>query len=187
MRRFLHHLVTVALVVTATMCVATSSAFAAGDTTTPPPDAATTAIGLAAVTAFVFALLGFLKSLRNREWNAVLTTLCWWAAGIVGLIVFAQTQWAAGVQLAGHSLTGLSIIDLIVIGIAPGSFGITLNQGYKAFDNTQTAAQPPLAPGKVSPGQGDDHLPAVATGPFTGETIPADVAEAAGSFTTPEG
>lgn len=111
---------------------------------TPTPDQAASAIALAGLTAFVFAVVGFTKALRNREWNAVATTGAWWVGGIAAVLIFKQSAWAASVTLANHNLAGASFWDAIVIGIVPGSFGIVLNEGKKAIDNTQTTLQSPL-------------------------------------------
>lgn len=144
-------------------------------------DAIQGGVALVAFAAAAKGVLGFLKSLRAREWNAVYTTLVWWGAGIALVYLFTATRWADGLEIFGLKLSQANTGELCVLGsFGVGTLGIAWQQNEKAKDASQSAAQPPLfsaSPGQGSPGE----LPTLPG--LTGETIDPEVAEAAGSFT----
>lgn len=146
-------------------------------------DAIQAGIGLVVFAAAAKGVLGFLKSLRAREWNAVLTTVTWWGAGIALVFMFSLTRWD-DIEIFGLMLGDANAGELVLLGaFGIGNLGVAWNQNEKAKDASQTAIQPALfgpGAGQGAPGE----IPPLAG--FTGETIDPEVAEAAGSFTAPD-
>ncbi len=104
-------------------------------------------IPIVVLLATVKKLVDFVKYARNWNTdgkNGVLTQLVAWAAGFALVALTAQTPWAAALMFGGFALAKLNIFAQILVGIAVGS---TVSGGVdvlKTFDNTQSAAVPPL-------------------------------------------
>lgn len=98
----------------------------------------------AAFVAFVYALINTLKYLSAKDWTSARTQLIVWAAGVGGAFVFAQTAWAAGVEVGGVSIAAMSSWDLAFFGLTFVSGASVLKDYLKARDNTQSAATPSL-------------------------------------------
>jgi hypothetical protein len=103
-------------------------------------------VPLVALSAFILQVTNFAKELRNwsSQKNAVVTQAVAWLAGVVCVLVFAQTQFAVGVSVAGIALVKLNFWSQVFIGLAVGSSGSTIFDGIKAVDNTQSTVTPTL-------------------------------------------
>jgi len=109
---------------------------------------------LVAMGALVFTIINFLKNLTNRQWSAVLTQLAAWAAGVVVVMLFAQTDWADTITFGGVALSSLNGASQFVIGLMAASIFGVVREVVKAIDSTDSAAKPPLIPppnGRGSP------------------------------------
>lgn len=99
---------------------------------------------LVQMAVLVFALINFLKAVRQKDTNTVLTQLIVWVAGVLVTFLVAQTDFASGINVGDQSLTELNCWSLLFVGLtisSLASFGVELK---KALDNTDSAQKPPL-------------------------------------------
>ena len=98
--------------------------------------------GVALLTApFVAKVVDWVKYITARNWNAVLTQVVVWAAGIgfTGLFALSNFSTEAG-------LTGLDTASVILVGLSAGSVASVGFDNLKARDRTQSAGKPDLLP-----------------------------------------
>lgn len=93
--------------------------------------------------AVVTKFVDFLKGLRNKEWNNALTQLVVWVAGVVGVFLFAETQWS---NLGFLDLATANVFDKTVLGLEASSLFSVAVDFRKAFDQTDSAKTSPLFP-----------------------------------------
>jgi hypothetical protein len=108
---------------------------------------------LALLGALVTKVVDFARHVRAKDWNAVVTQLVAWAAGVAGAFLLAASDFANGVtfdQLGGYKLSDLNGASLTFIGMAVLSVASKLVDVQKAVDGSQSAAVPPLLPAKKS-------------------------------------
>lgn len=103
-------------------------------------------VPLAAMGALVFTLVNLLKNLRAGKWSPVVTQLIAWLAGVVVVVLFAQTDWAATIAFGGQALSDLNGSSQFVIGLMASSIFGVATEVIKAVDNTDSAAKSPLIP-----------------------------------------
>lgn len=109
---------------------------------------------LALLGALVSKIVDFARQVRAKDWNAVVTQLVAWAAGVAGAFLLAASDFAEGVtfdQLGGYSLADLNGASLTFIGMAVLSVASKLVDVQKAVDGSQSAAVPPLLPNAPLP------------------------------------
>lgn len=100
-----------------------------------------------AMAALVVKVIDFLRYLRAADLNGVLTQLCTWIAGVVVLMLVAQTAWADGIQIGDRPLSTLSFWSQLFAGLTLASTASVIKDiGYKAIDNHNTTAIPTLLP-----------------------------------------
>lgn len=101
----------------------------------------------ALVPALVLKFTDFLKGLTNRDWNKVVTQLVTWGGATLALFLAGATQWAGDIVIVGtQKLADYNFADTLLAGTAIGSVGSVVFDLKKAFDNTDSAAEPPLVP-----------------------------------------
>lgn len=106
-------------------------------------------VPLVAALALAWKLVDFVKQLRVRDWNAVVTQAAVWVAGIVVVFLLANTDFASGIKIGDMVLSDLNAASLILVGL---SVGASASVGYdlkRSLDNTDSAAQPALVTGEV--------------------------------------
>jgi hypothetical protein len=111
-------------------------------------------VPLAAALALVWKLVDWAKALRVRDWNAVLTQLAVWVAGVFVIWLLASTDFAAGVKIGSMALSRLNFASLVLLGMSIGSSGSVAYDFKRAFDNTDSAAQPSLLPASTPASDG---------------------------------
>lgn len=94
--------------------------------------------------ALVFTVINFFKAVRNGDTNAWTTQLIVWVSGVVVVFLVAQTDFAESVTFGEWVLSGLNFASLVFIGLTVASLATVGNELKKAFDNTDSAATPPL-------------------------------------------
>lgn len=99
---------------------------------------------LAALVALAWKLVDTVKSARSKDWNAVITQLAVWAAGVAVVWVGAATTWASGVEIQGVLMSDFDWAEKVLFGASLLSIGSVGYDFKKAFDNTDTAKLPPL-------------------------------------------
>lgn len=95
---------------------------------------------LLAAVALIWKLVDFVKYVRARNVDAVITQLGVWVAGIIVLLLLAATDFASGIVIGDAPLGSLNIASLILIGLTVGSSASVLVDAKKAVDNTDSAA-----------------------------------------------
>lgn len=112
-------------------------------------------VPLVALGTIVFSFVNFLKFVSGKQWNAALTQVIAWCAGIAGIFLMAETQFASGISVGDTRLDVLDGASKLVLGLVATSLLSTVNEIKKAIDNTDSAATPPLLPGADSKAEAD--------------------------------
>ena len=108
----------------------------------------------------VFTFVNFLK--YGREWlgsgsdqasktdglNGVLTQVIAWIAGIAGVLIAAQTQFAPQIKFGSQTLSTMDWETKIFLGLIATSLLSTINEVKKAIDNKDSATTPTILTGK---------------------------------------
>lgn len=107
---------------------------------------------LAVLAAFVKKFVDFLRSLRGRDTNAVVTQLVAWVGGVVVVFLASHVDFASAVEVGNMSLDQLSGWAQAALGVLLGSGASIAQDVLKAVDNTQSESKPKLvpAPGDIS-------------------------------------
>jgi hypothetical protein len=99
-----------------------------------------------AMAALIYKCTDFLRYVRAGDSNGVTTQLFVWLAGVVVVILVAQTAWADGIKIGDMNLHSLGIWSLVFYGLSAGSGASLTKDTLKAVDNTNSAAIPTLVP-----------------------------------------
>lgn len=99
-----------------------------------------------AMASLVFKLIDWLKNITNKNWSSVLTQAITWVAGVVVVLLYAQTAWANSFGFGDVLLADMNFWSLVAVGLGAGSFASVSYDFKKARDNTDTAIQPKLIP-----------------------------------------
>lgn len=104
------------------------------------------AIALLAIALFANKIIELLKDIRAKDWNAALTLVCLFAAGVGALALAAHASVTMHTIIPGTNveLGQLEFASLMMLGLMVTSTGSTVYDFKKAVDNTDSAAQPPL-------------------------------------------
>lgn len=92
----------------------------------------------------VFAVINFLKYVRTGDTNGALTQLTVWVAGVVVVMLAAQTDFATGIVIGDLTLSAMNFWSLLFIGLTVSSlasFGVEVK---KALDGSDNAVKPNL-------------------------------------------
>lgn len=104
---------------------------------------------LAALTATIFTVISLLRYVRGRDWNGAATILTVWVAGVVVLLLFAQSTWAETLVIPGladQPLSTLNFASLVILGLQLGSTATAFNEIRGAIDQSSSTAKPKLVP-----------------------------------------
>lgn len=91
-------------------------------------------------------VVDFLKYLTNRDLNGAVTQLVAWAAGVCAVLLYAQTDWADTIPVAGSILADLNFWSQLAYGLTIASGASLATDFIKAFDQHDSAAMPQLMP-----------------------------------------
>lgn len=94
--------------------------------------------------ALVLKLVDFLKYLRTRDANGLLTLFLGWVAGVSAIQLIRLTQWDDEIKIGAESLETLSFWSQLVLGFVATSVAAVIYDFKKALDNTDTASTPRL-------------------------------------------
>lgn len=103
-------------------------------------------IPVVAMAALTLKVIDFLRYCRAADVNGVTTQLASWIAGIVVVLLVAQTDWASGIAIGDMNLGTLGFWSLVFYGLSAGSAASFAKDALKAVDNTNSAAIPTLIP-----------------------------------------
>lgn len=101
-------------------------------------------IPLVQMAVLVFAIINFLKAIRSKDGNAAFTQITVWVAGVLVVLLAAQTDFASGIMIGDQALTALNFWSLLFIGLtisSLASFGVEIK---KALDGSDSAKTPNL-------------------------------------------
>lgn len=99
-----------------------------------------------AMATLTLKLIDFFRYLRAADVNGITTQLATWVAGIVVVLLVAQTDWASGIAIGSMNLSTLGFWSLVFYGLSAGSTASFVKDSIKAVDNTNSAAIPTLIP-----------------------------------------
>jgi len=113
-------------------------------------------VPVVAMGLLIIKLIDFFRYLaaypRTRDLNGIVTQLVAWIAGVVVLLLVANTSWAPNIVIGGFALSKLGFWSLVFYGMATASGASLTNDLRKALDNHQSAAVPTLVgPGTPGP------------------------------------
>lgn len=94
--------------------------------------------------ALVGKVTDFLKALVNKDWNAVITMLVVWVAGVLVTLLFAASDLALTVPGIDVDIHAANTATLVIIGVMASSLFSVVYDFKKAIDQTDSAATPPL-------------------------------------------
>lgn len=96
--------------------------------------------------ALIVKVIDFLRYAKNRDINGVVTQATTWVAGVVVLVLVAQTTWAGIIAVSGVPLNKLGFWSLVFAGLTVSSGASLAKDTLKAIDNTNSARIPTLLP-----------------------------------------
>lgn len=99
-----------------------------------------------AMTVLILKVIDFIRYCRAADVNGVLTQLAAWVAGVVVILLVAQTAWADGLKVGDMNLHTLGFWSLVFYGLSAGSTASLAKDTLKAVDNSNSAAIPTLVP-----------------------------------------
>lgn len=91
-------------------------------------------------------IVDFVRYARGADLNGIVTQLAAWFAGVVVVLLAAQTDWADGIAIGDMNLHTLSFWSLVFYGLSAGSGASLVKDSLKAVDNSNSAAIPTLMP-----------------------------------------
>lgn len=103
-------------------------------------------IPVVAMAALTLKLIDFLRYVRAADVNGITTQLASWIAGVVVVLLVAQTDWADGITIGDMNLHTLGFWSLVFYGVSAGSAASLGKDTLKAVDNTNSAVIPVLVP-----------------------------------------
>lgn len=103
-------------------------------------------VGLGALVALAWKFVDFSKQVTNKDWNAALTQVYMWLAGLVAVLLGANADAFEAIIIPGMEkpLGDLNFWSLVIIGLSFTSVGSVAYDFKKAFDNSDSAKMPPL-------------------------------------------
>lgn len=104
---------------------------------------------IAVLGLIVYKLLDFFKYVVNKNWNGALTILIGWAAGIIGIFLFASSTFGSQLQIGeGHHhpllLGSLDPSSKVILGMAATNLLAVFYDAKKAVDGSDSAKTPKL-------------------------------------------
>ncbi len=99
-----------------------------------------------AMFALIVKLVDFLRYARAGDLNGVLTQLSTWIAGILVVLLVAQTEWANGIEVGDQPLSVLGFWSQLFVGLTVASTASLAKDTLKSVDNSNTSKIPTLLP-----------------------------------------
>lgn len=101
--------------------------------------------------ALIAKLIDFGKALSNRDGNAAVTQLVAWVSGVLILILFARSDFAAAIEYGGVTISNMNIWTQIIVGMAISSVASVGNDVRQAVDPTVQTRELKLLPNAPRP------------------------------------
>lgn len=99
-----------------------------------------------AMIALILKLVDFLKSITNKDKNAIVTQGFTWLFATAVVALYSQTAWAGNLEFGGQTLENMNLASIIAVGLALGSTASTGFDLKKAIDRSDSAKTPTLLP-----------------------------------------
>lgn len=103
-------------------------------------------IPVVAMAALILKLIDFVRYARGGDANGIVTQLATWFAGVVVVLLVAQTDWADGIAIGDMNLGTLGFWSLVFYGLSAGSAASFAKDTLKSVDNSNSSAIPVLIP-----------------------------------------
>lgn len=103
-------------------------------------------IPVVAMATLTLKIVDFARYVRARDINGIVTQLAAWLAGVLVVLLVAQTDWADGVTIGAMSLGKLGFWSLVFYGLAAGSGASTVKDTLKAVNPNDTSTVPAMIP-----------------------------------------
>ncbi len=104
-------------------------------------------IPIVLMATLVGKLVDFVRQVRGKDLNGVLTQVVAWIAGVAIVLLFAESDWANAVQFGDIFLDQMNFASQVIAGLALASGYSTFKDFLKSRDATQTSALPSLLDG----------------------------------------
>lgn len=103
-------------------------------------------IPLVVAAATIWKVVDFVKFAKARDASSIATQIVTWVAGVSMAFLLAESDFGAGLDVAGHALANLNGASVVLFGLGLGSTASGVVDFKKARDNTDSAAVPSLLP-----------------------------------------
>lgn len=111
-------------------------------------------VPLVAALALALKIVDLAKYAMARDVNSVVTQLVTWVAGVVVILLLAQTDFASGISIGDLALSEVNLASQILLGLTVAASGSVVYDFKKAVDRTDSARTPSLMSGHVA----DTHV-----------------------------
>jgi hypothetical protein len=101
-------------------------------------------VPVAAMALLVFTIINFIRFVVNGDKNGIVTTLSVWFAGVVVVLLVAQSDFADGIIIAEKAMSAYNTASLIFLGLTVSSVGVFANEIRGALDNSDSTKKPHL-------------------------------------------
>ena len=104
-------------------------------------------VPLIVVGSLLKKVVDFLKFLTGKDWNAALTQIVVWVAGVLLMWLLSASDFADGIVIGGIDLGDMNAASIVLAGLGLASTVSLVGQDLlKALDRSQSAATPQLIP-----------------------------------------
>lgn len=104
-----------------------------------------------AMLALIKKVIDLFKYVTNRDVNGVVTTLSSFVAGVVVVLLFAQSNFAEGIAIGDASLATLNFAALVILGLSIASGAGLANDWLSAKRPSDDPARLKLLPNAKPP------------------------------------
>jgi len=103
-----------------------------------------TFVASVAMLALIKKFIDFSKYVTAKDINGAVTQLFVWAAGVLAVFLYANTDWAETITYGALTLADMNGASLIALGLGLASTASLTTDFIKSRDESDSAAMPPL-------------------------------------------
>lgn len=104
----------------------------------------------AAMALLIVSIINFIKFIRAKDTNGLVTQLSVWVAGVVVVLLAAETDWASTINVGDQLLGDLNFASKLFVGLTIASVAMFANDLRAAIDGGDSSRKPKL----MHPGDG---------------------------------
>lgn len=97
-----------------------------------------------ALALLIYQFINVLRAAAGRDTNTVVTIVVAWIAGVVSVLLVAQTDFASGINVGDHTLATLNTASLVFVGLTVASLGSGINDAIASVDANRSTSKPHL-------------------------------------------